>query len=234
MKNWISRISVFAGLLFAFGPASADPVAPVYSDCATEFAQSVDGTVDCVSIDGTKFNDEGNKWWINDISNSDSFDPLFGGTEEWIELPVWADVDSVMFVANSDWDLVDEGETLTAGYFGILASVFDMYDEVMLFFKDGQTHGGFILDPTGYSDVGGVITDFYGLGGLVLTDCNKGGVVGPCYLGDFDNPIPSGQAISHLNLWVRGGAQQVSEPGTLAMLGFGLIGMGLMRRRKIV
>lgn len=232
MKIWISRIAVFVGLLFAFGTASAVPVAPVYSDCSTEFAQSVDGTVDCVSIDGSSFNDEGNKWTINDISYSGGFDPLFGGTEEWIELPVWNDDDPVMFVGDLSGNLVDEGETLTAGYFAILASVFDIYDEVMLFFKDGQTHGGFILDPTGYSDVGGVITDDFGPG-LRLENCGRGGVNGPCYAGDFLNPIPSGQEISHLNLWVRG-AQQVSEPGTLAILGLGLIGMGLMRRRKIL
>lgn len=225
---WNMRISVGAALLFAFGAAVAMPMPPTYSACSTDLAQSVDGTVDCIAIDGTSFNDEGNKWWINDISFSGGLDPLFGGSEGWSQLPMYDDAGYVGFITNTNGAAVDEGMNLTAGSFGIAAWVFEMYEEVMLFYKDGQTHAGFIIDPLGYSDVGGFVTDNFGNGLVLIAGCS----VGDCYGGDFINAIPSGQAISHVNLWVRGEQRRVSEPGTLALLGLGLLGLGRVWRLR--
>jgi hypothetical protein len=42
------------------------------------------------------------------------------------------------------------------------------------------------------------------------------------------------KAISHIAIYGREGSSTVPEPGTLALLGIGLFGMGLARRRKAV
>jgi hypothetical protein len=44
----------------------------------------------------------------------------------------------------------------------------------------------------------------------------------------------TGGGLSHTNLYTKGGDNQVPEPGTLALLGAGLFGIGLMRRRRKV
>ena len=44
---------------------------------------------------------------------------------------------------------------------------------------------------------------------------------------------PVGDSISHVSFFVGEGSITVPEPGTLALLGLGLIGMGAARRRKV-
>ena len=45
---------------------------------------------------------------------------------------------------------------------------------------------------------------------------------------------PRGGAISNVAIWGGGGETKLPEPGTLALLGLGLLGMGLIRRRHQV
>jgi hypothetical protein len=49
---------------------------------------------------------------------------------------------------------------------------------------------------------------------------------------DFVNMFGKGGGLSHVQLYGKGKRTQVPEPGTLALLGLGLIGVSCMRRRK--
>ena len=241
-KNWVFAFVASLPLTLALGLAniaSAD-----MTDCATNgqgVNNHVDGQVSCLSID-SNVNDDGANSIVNDADeNGTADDPLFGGTEAWTSLPEYTGAGS------ADWCITpgantcatNQGNGLIVGGFAIAAAVFDMYDEVMLFFKDGQFGASAVLiDPTGYSDVDGYWTSFFGAGGLVSAGCSASFITSsPCYFGDFANVIPPGSgtqgAISHINLWVRG-AVDVAEPGTLALLGIGLLGFGLRRRKAKV
>jgi hypothetical protein len=51
---------------------------------------------------------------------------------------------------------------------------------------------------------------------------------------DFVNKFGKGGGLSHVQIYGRGKRTEVPEPGTLALLGLGLVGMIGMRRRKRV
>ncbi|WP_405234376.1 PEP-CTERM sorting domain-containing protein [Lentisalinibacter salinarum] len=233
MRNWVAGgSSVLALCLLLSVPqvALADWVA--CSELGVD--NHVDGQVDCLSIN-QNFNDEGSSPAIGTINNIfGTGDILFGGDEEWMELPVSPEGGASLVVGDENGIPIDPDlGGFQIGTFGIAASVFDMYDEVLLFWKDGQDGStAVIIDPTGYSDVEGWVTDNVGAGLAYNAGCALGVA---CYFGDFRYMIPPGDstggAISHLNLWVRG-ATGVSEPGTLALLGLGLIATGFARRRK--
>lgn len=62
-----------------------------------------------------------------------------------------------------------------------------------------------------------------------LVDASGGGQWNITHLNN-GNQIPN---LSNISLWVRNGTPpvQISEPGTVALLGLGLLGLGAMRRR---
>ena len=57
------------------------------------------------------------------------------------------------------------------------------------------------------------------------------------YMSPFINTNPDPyklKQISHVSLYARGTASPIPEPGTLALYGLGLAGLGVTRRRKTV
>jgi hypothetical protein len=99
--------------------------------------------------------------------------------------------------------------TAMSGIWFIDDSIWDIYSDVMIVLK-----GGAAQKPGQYV-------------GYLLQEGQDWGT----YLSPFMNGSRRTN-ISHISIYLRGGANAVAEPATLALLGLGLVGIAYLRRRR--
>ncbi len=99
-------------------------------------------------------------------------------------------------------------QTKTTGTFSIDANLWNSWNDILIGFKFGTGNNPdewFVYD----------LKDLVSSGSWT-----------------FWNVFRHGGGLSHIQLYGSGSPTQVPEPGTLALLGAGLLGLGLLRRRR--
>jgi hypothetical protein len=123
------------------------------------------------------------------------------------------ETDDDFFLTDAAFGTIDYGTTMD-GFFFISSSLLSTYDQFVLVLKGGN------LDPRWAA---------FDIDVASLVDGTADGFAGYFY-GAWST---ARNGLSHSTLFGRGESVQVPEPGTLALLGLGLAGLGLARRRKL-
>jgi hypothetical protein len=120
--------------------------------------------------------------------------------------------DGAFYLTGENFAPIDYGNT-TSGYFLLSNSLLSSFDTFILALKGGNTVPTWVMFEIQVSSL------IAGMG-------NQAGF-------SYGTWSSGRQGLSHASLYVGGeGDTDVPEPGSLALLGLGLMGLGMVRRRK--
>lgn len=198
--------------------------AATVEDC-TDYSPGdfVEGSVDCKIADTG--NQGGGAGWgdvddVNDAALFDFDDWLFAGKYDREDGADEFTAGSEDVDFNITADSPGDGDFGTSGTWSLGLSAFFDYSDVMLLFKDGAD-----TQPIAFR-----LDEYLELDGAGL--CDDDGCSGDWY-SPFENPPFDDLAgdetrdVSHISAFVRGEGATVPTPGSLALLGVGLLGIGL-------